>query len=94
MAVSPQHAETVGLSAIAWLAGEDDLLPVFLGSTGASEAEFRAGLTDPTFMAAVLDFILMDDAWVERFCQTSGLPPEAPMQARSALPGGEQVHWT
>ena len=34
----------IGLQAVAWLAGEDELLPVFLGSTGASEREFRENL--------------------------------------------------
>jgi len=37
---------------------------------------------------------MMDDAWVMGFCDAVGLPYEAPMQARAALPGGEQVHWT
>jgi hypothetical protein len=36
----------------------------------------------------VLDFLLMDDAWVVAFCDAAGLPYEAPMRARAALPGG------
>ncbi len=87
-------AETIGLQAVAWLAAQDELLPVFLGATGASEADFRVGLEDPDFQGSVLDFILMDDAWVSAFCAAQGLGPEVPMQARQALPGGGQVHWT
>jgi hypothetical protein len=37
---------------------------------------------------------MMDDAWVVAFCDAAGLPYEAPMRARAALPGGGQVHWT
>lgn len=94
MTGSNDFAETVALQAVAWLAGEDTLLPVFLGSTGASEDDIRDGLMDPVFQAAVLDFILMDDQWVAAFCDAAGLAPTDPMRARAALPGGESVHWT
>ena len=87
-------AETVGLRALAWLAGNDELLPVFLGSTGASLDDLRAGAGEPAFLGSVLDFVMMDDAWVVAFCDAAGLAYEAPMRARAALPGGGQVHWT
>lgn len=41
MLFSADAAETLGLKALAWLAGNDELLPVFLGATGASEADLR-----------------------------------------------------
>lgn len=94
MAMTRESAELVGLKALAWIAGHDELLPVFLGATGASEADLRAGVADPAFLGAVLDFIIMDDAWVTGFCDAEGLPYDQPMMARMALPGGEQVHWT
>lgn len=94
MTVSGENAELIGLQAVAWLAANDELLPVFLGATGAAEADFRAGLSDPTFQGAVLDFILMDDAWIRGFCEAENLPPEAPREARAQLPGGGEVHWT
>jgi hypothetical protein len=87
-------AETVGMQALGWLAGNDELLPVFLGSTGASFEDLRAGLADPAFLGSVLDFVMMDDAWVVAFCDSEGLPYDVPMRARAALPGGGQVHWT
>jgi hypothetical protein len=89
-----ESAETVGLRALAWLASNDELLPVFLGSTGASLDDLRAGAGDPAFLGSLLDFVMMDDAWVVAFCDAAGLPYEAPMRARAALPGGGQVHWT
>lgn len=94
MTLSREVAETVGLQAVAWLAANDELLPVFLGATGASEADFREGLEDPAFQGAVLDFLLMDDAWVTAFCTEQDLPPQRPLQARALLPGGDSVHWT
>lgn len=94
MSHSQDSAEVVGLQAVAWMAGNEDLLPVFLGATGASEADMRAGVRDPGFLGALLDFIMMDDAWVKSFCDAQGLPYDAPMRARMALPGGGDVHWT
>ncbi len=94
MTLSRESAETLGLQAVAWLAANDELLPVFLGATGASESDFRDGLEDPAFQASVLDFLLMDDRWVLEFCQALELDPATPLQARFLLPGGEAVHWT
>ena len=94
MAISAERAETIALQALAWLIGNDELLPVFLGSTGTSEADVRTRAQDPEFLGSVLDFLMMDDAWVIGFCDHLSIPYERIMQARAALPGGEQVHWT
>lgn len=87
-------AETLGLKALAWLMGNDELLPVFLGSTGGDIAQIRGGASDPAFLGAVLDFLTMDDAWIMAFCDAEQLAYDLPMRARAALPGGEQTHWT
>lgn len=89
-----EAAETIAARALAWLAGNDDLMPVFLGASGASATDIRAQADDPAFLASVLDFLSMDDAWIVAFCDAEGLSYEAPMQARRALPGGQEVHWT
>ena len=89
-----QTAETVALQALAWLAGNEDLLPVFLNASGASVDDLREGALRPEFLGSVLDFLLMDDAWIIAFCTEAGLPYEAPMRARAGLPGGEAMHWT
>ncbi len=89
-----ESAETIALQALAWLAGDDALLSVFLGATGASELDLRRRAAEPEFLGAVLDFLMMDDAWVVTFCDAQGLKYETPMLARAALPGGQQVSWT
>jgi hypothetical protein len=94
MNTTQESAETIGLKVLGWLAAHDDLLPVFLGATGASEADLRARAADPEFLGAVLDFLTMDDAWVRAFCDAQGLAYEVPMRARAALPGGAEVNWT
>ncbi|MBM1634167.1 DUF3572 domain-containing protein [Sulfitobacter mediterraneus] len=94
MTLSVDAAEILALRALAWLAANDDLLTTFLGSTGASEADLRERAGDPVFLGAVLDFLMMDDAWVIGFCDSAAIPYDQLMQARMALPGGAQVNWT
>jgi len=92
--MTPDAAETFALDVLAWLAGTDDLLPVFLGSTGASVDDVRERAGDAEFLGAVLDFLMLDDAWVLAFAGDRGIDPERVMRARMALPGGAQVNWT
>jgi len=37
---------------------------------------------------------MMDDAWVIACCDTLSAPYETPLQAKMALPGGAEMHWT
>lgn len=92
--MSPNEAERIALLALGWLAADAELCGVFLGTSGASVQDLRDQAADPAFQASVLDFVTMDDAWVMAFCDANALPYEAPMRARQALPGAEQVHWT
>ena len=94
MNLTQNSAEVIGLQCLAWLAGNEELLPVFLGATGASEEDFRHRLQDPEFHGFVIDFIMLNDDWVMDFCTTHDLPNESLQYARAALPGGEQVNWT
>lgn len=90
-----QHrAEAQALEILGWLVGQEDLLPVFLGSSGLGEDDLRTRLGEPELLLGVLDFVMMDDAWVRRVCDAHGLQYDSLMQIRGALPGGEQVHWT
>ncbi len=89
-----EPAEVIGIKALTWLAGNEDLMPVFLGASGAAVDDLRTQASDPAFLGSVLDFLLMDDAWIVEFCDAENLKYDAPMRARAALPGGEQINWT
>lgn len=88
-----EHAEVIALGALGWLA-EAELLDAFQSSTGVDRETIRNGAEDPDFLAAVLDFILMRDDWVEGACAAASLRPETLLAARAALPGGSLPHWT
>lgn len=89
-----ESAEILALKAVAWLVGNEELLPVFLGATGSSQEDLRTRIGDGEFLGSVLDFLAMNDAWIIAFCDCEGLAYEAPMQARQALPGGQEMNWT
>ena len=87
-------AVALAIQALGWIAASDDLVGVFMGATGASVADIRAQAQDPAFLGAVLDFLLMDDAWVTGFCDANGFAYQRPMIARQHLPGGDLPNWT
>ena len=89
-----EQARILGLKALGWLVSQEELLPVFLGATGCSLHELKARAEDDEFLGAVLDFLLMDDAWILQLGADLALPPELPARARMALPGGIQRAWT
>lgn len=94
MSISTNSAETLALNALSWLVGNEDLLPVFLGATGASAQDLRDRAGEAEFLASVLDFISMDDAWVVAFCDANSVPYDLPSQARLVLSGNSEMHWT
>ncbi|MEX0320216.1 MAG: DUF3572 domain-containing protein [Ruegeria sp.] len=94
MPISADAAETLALRALTWLVGNDELLPVFLGSTGASEADLRVRAGESEFLASVLDFLMLDDAWVVAFCDAHSVPYDQPVQAQAMLAGAAGMHWT
>ena len=89
-----EEAEIYAFKVTNWLISKQDLVEVFMASTGVSEITIKREFHDVIFLAAVLDFLLLDDNWVIDACQAMGLEPEAMSVARQLLPGGEKVNWT
>ncbi|MBU2937434.1 MULTISPECIES: DUF3572 domain-containing protein [Pacificibacter] len=87
-------AEILALKILVWLVGNEELLPVFLGSTGLGEDDLRNRASEPELLAAVLEFVMMNDEWVNDFAQNASIDPYDVVRARQALPGGEDIHWT
>lgn len=92
--MTPDHAQETALLALGWILGQEDLVGVFMGATGASAEDLRTQAADPVFQGAVLDFLLMDDVWVTGFCDAHGRDYHDPYKARQLLPGGDLPHWT
>jgi hypothetical protein len=87
-------AESFALQALGWLAGQDEAFGAFLAHAGSDAAEIRARAAEPEVLGSVLDFLLADEPLLLQFCAEAGVKPEAPMQARALLPGGDVPFWT
>lgn len=94
LSLTRKSADDIGFQALIWLAGHEELLPVFLGASGLGADEIRSRAEEPELLASVLDFLLMDDAWITAFCDAQELAYDMPMKARAVLPGGQEVSWT
>ena len=87
-------AQTAALKILGWIASDDELLPVFLGASGVQVDDLKTRAGDPEFLASLVDFVMMDDAWIVRASEVCGWPPEEITIIRAGLPGGDQPHWT
>jgi len=70
---------------VAFIAGDEELLPRFFALTGCGADDLRSRIAERTFLGAVLDFLLADEPSLVRFSLAADLAPEAPMLARSTL---------
>jgi hypothetical protein len=91
---SRAQAEVLALRALGWVAGDEGRLGAFLSLSGTAPDQIAAQARNGVFLGAVLDFLLSDDGLVTGFCTDAGLPFDAPMRARAALPGGAVPDWT
>ena len=92
--MTSDDAEIYALKAANWLLSNQELLDLFMGSTGVSENTIKSDIQNTVFLVAVLDFLLLDDKWVIDACDAMKLQPELMQTARLFLPGGDQVNWT
>ena len=92
--MTSDNAEIYALKAANWLLSNQELLDLFMGSTGVSENTIKSDIQNTVFLVAVLDFLLLDDKWVMEACDAMKLQPELMQTARLFLPGGDQVNWT
>ncbi len=88
------QATALALQALGWIVSTDDLSGVFLNASGASAEDLRENAEDPAFLGSVLDFLMMDDAWVIGFCDEVGCAYTQPGIMRQFLPGGDLPNWT
>jgi hypothetical protein len=84
-------AETLALKALAFLAREADALLRFLTLSGLGIGDLRARAGDPELLAAVIDFLLADDALLTSFAESEGIDSNVVHAARRALPGAIEL---
>jgi len=88
-----EQAETIALQAVAFLGSDENALRGFLAQSGMTEGDLKLALTQPDFLAGILDYILGHEPTLTAFCDEAEIPYELPARARRALPGGDVPDW-
>ncbi len=80
-----ESAETIALSALAFLADDLPRLGRFLVLTGLGPEELREGARSPRILAAVLNHLLQDESLLLVFASSHGVAPELVAPAQTLL---------
>jgi len=91
---SKHSADDVAISALAFVAGDPELLPRFLAITGIEATRIREAAREPGFLAGVLQFVLAHEPTLLQFCEATGIAPAAVQAALRALPNGASDYLT
>ena len=91
---SAEAAQVMALQMVEFLSGEDGLLEAFLATSGVAPGDLGRRLGEPETLAAVMDFVLQEDARVIGFARQAGVDPLVIPGLRALLPGRDLPHWT
>lgn len=94
MAMTQAQAEILAVQILGWLAQDNARISAFLAASGTAPASLREQVQDPSFLLAVIEFLMADEAMLLDCCAALDVAPHQPAAAREAMPGGAQVHWT
>ena len=89
-----EKATSYAISALLWLANNQQSLEIFLNASGASPDDLRARAQDPEFLGFVLDFFMTSDELITTLSVDLNISPSQLNIARSILAGGELPNWT
>jgi len=84
---SRNHAESVAIAALTFIASDPERLGRFLASTGIGPADIRIAAREPLFLAGVIGHITADQELLLIFAAEIGLSPPDIDRARQTLGG-------
>jgi len=85
---SRESAEKLAISALGFLAEDEERLGQFLSVTGIGPDMIRRAAADPSFLAGVLDHVSSDEALLLAVAEHAGVRPQDVERAQAALSGG------
>jgi hypothetical protein len=85
--LTPDRAATLGLKALAFLVGSGPEMERFLDQTGLDTASLHERADEPDFLVSVLDFLLVNEELLMRFCDDASLDVRSVHIARHVLSG-------
>jgi hypothetical protein len=82
-----ENAEILALTGLEWLAGDKDGIQRFLDQSGTDASALREAAGSPEMAVAVLDFLLANEDFLLRFCESAAISPKELHLARYRLGG-------
>jgi hypothetical protein len=82
-----QAAENLAINALAYIAGEPEVLNRFLALTGLESTDIRKAAAEPGFLAGVLDFLMDHESILLTYATLTDQSPNDFVRARSVLSG-------
>ncbi len=83
--MTPDAAEILSLHALGWLAGDPAALERFLAVSGIDAQGLKAGAGSRDMALAVIDFLLLHEAFLLPFCESAEIRPPSLHLARHVL---------
>jgi len=84
---TPDQAATLALKALGYLTNFEPALSRFMELSGARPQTLRDRAEEPEFLASVLDFLLMDEELLIRFCTDTSIDARSVHLAQRVLAG-------
>jgi hypothetical protein len=92
--LTAEHAESLAISALGWLASDPERIGRFLAVTGLGPDNLRKAAADPRFLGSVLDYVLANEADLLAFAADAQANPEDVSRAAQVLGGIRQENWS
>lgn len=75
----------IGVAGLSYLVSEPERIGRFLAITGLGPENVRAAARDPSFLPALLDYLLANEAELVAFAQEMNVDPGSVQKARDLL---------
>ena len=92
--IPDDEATGIAIAALSHFATDTEVLSRFLSLTGLNPSDIRQAATSPAFTAAVLDFVLSDDALAIAVAEAQEIAPERIGVVRQRLARRDQAEDT
>lgn len=86
-----EKASNIAISALAYIASNEDEMGRFLSLTGLAADDLRAAAKNPAFLVGVLDFFMGFEPVLLKFAEEAQLDPQEIVDARQILAGPEEA---
>lgn len=92
--MNKDQAEAIALDALGYIIQNETQRARFLDLTGIAPSDLRAGLSDPAFLIAVIEFLLGHEPSLLEFCAAQEIDPLWPARAHGLLAGHQASEWS